>query len=131
MGINKHVCKICKTEEIEDGDGETENCFCEVHVDCAKRFWVLDPALNEFEKAIRLELLSIAKMLSEKNKQYGNSALDPVRVFSKASPIEQLKVRIDDKLSRLKRGTDDQEDTISDLIGYLVLYRLAHKNLVE
>lgn len=131
MGINKHVCRICRGVEIEDGDGETKNCFCEVHVDCAERFWALDPNLNEFERAIRLELSLIAEMLSEKNRQYGNSALDPVRVFSKASPLEQLKVRIDDKLSRLKRGTDDQEDTVEDLIGYLVLYRLAHKNLVE
>ena len=44
----------------------------------------------------------ICSMLVEKNVKYGNSALDPVRVFSKASTTEQLLVRIDDKLSRIK-----------------------------
>ena len=44
----------------------------------------------------------IAKMLIEKNISYGNSALDPARIFSVADSTEQLKVRIDDKLNRVK-----------------------------
>jgi len=70
--------------------------------------------------------LGIAQMLIEKNIAYGDSALDPVRVFSKSSPIEQLHVRIDDKLSRLMRGTDYIGDNdIDDLIGYLILLKVA------
>lgn len=65
-------------------------------------------------------------MLQEKNIAYGDSALDPVRVFSKANAIEQLLVRIDDKLSRFARGTDYPGDNdIDDLIGYLVLLKIA------
>jgi hypothetical protein len=45
---------------------------------------------------------SIKQLLIDKNAKYGNSALNPVRVFSKASTTEQLLVRIDDKLSRIK-----------------------------
>jgi hypothetical protein len=68
----------------------------------------------------------IKELLLEKNRKYGDSALNPVRVFSKASPLEQLKVRIDDKLSRLRNEQDDEdEDVITDLIGYLVLYKVA------
>lgn len=67
----------------------------------------------------------IREMLVEKNRQYGDSATNPLRVFSKASRIEAIKVRIDDKLSRLQRGKDDQEDTVLDLIGYLVLLLVA------
>ncbi len=68
----------------------------------------------------------IAHMLIEKNISYGNSALDPVRIFSKAGPREQLHVRIDDKLNRLMKGTDYPGDNdIDDLIGYLVLYKIA------
>ena len=53
---------------------------------------------------------------------YGNSALEPVRIFSKAEPREQLHVRIDDKLNRLMKGTEYPGDNdINDLIGYLVL----------
>lgn len=68
----------------------------------------------------------ISVMLQEKNTAYGDSALDPVRIFSKANAIEQLLVRIDDKLSRFARGTDYPGDNdIDDLIGYLVLLKIA------
>ena len=68
----------------------------------------------------------IKELLLEKNRKYGDSALTPLRVFSKASTQEQLKVRLDDKLSRLKNAQDDEdEDVISDLVGYLILFKVA------
>ena len=68
----------------------------------------------------------IREMLLEKNRKYGDSALNPVRIFSQASTIEQLKVRMDDKLSRLRNAQDDEdEDVIADLIGYLILLQVA------
>jgi hypothetical protein len=68
----------------------------------------------------------IAHMLVKKNIAYGNSALDPIRIFSKAGPREQLHVRIDDKLNRLMKGTEYPGDNdIDDLIGYLVLLKIA------
>jgi hypothetical protein len=75
---------------------------------------------------------SIAGMLIEKNIAYGDSALDPVRIFSKSDAVEQLKVRIDDKLSRLLKGTDYVGDNdIDDLIGYLVLLKIAKEKNVN
>lgn len=71
----------------------------------------------------------IADMLIQKNKSYGNSALDPVRIFSKSDNIEQIKVRIDDKLSRFLHGNEYPGDNdIDDLIGYLVLLKVAIRN---
>jgi len=68
----------------------------------------------------------ISVMLQEKNVAYGDSALDPVRIFSKSNAIEQLLVRIDDKLSRFARGMEYPGDNdIDDLIGYLVLLKIA------
>lgn len=68
----------------------------------------------------------IEEMLIAKNRAYGDSALDPVRVFSKQDNIEQLYVRIDDKLSRVQRGHEyPGDDTIFDLVGYLVLLMIA------
>lgn len=69
--------------------------------------------------------LGIASMLIEKNKAYGDSALKPVRVFSKADAVEQIKVRMDDKLSRIMRGEAAGEDAILDFVGYYVLLRVA------
>lgn len=68
----------------------------------------------------------IAEMLVEKNKSYGDSALNPVRIFSKANPVEQIAIRIDDKLSRLTKGHEFLGDNdLDDLIGYLVLLKIA------
>jgi hypothetical protein len=69
---------------------------------------------------------SIKELLLEKNRKYGDSALNPVRVFSKSDNMEQIRVRIDDKLSRLRnQQQDEDEDVIDDLIGYLVLLKIA------
>jgi hypothetical protein len=68
----------------------------------------------------------LKNLLLDKNRKYGDSALNPVRIFSKASTLEQLKVRMDDKLSRLRNAQDDDdEDPTTDLIGYLILYKVA------
>ena len=76
---------------------------------------------------IARECSSLRELLIAKNEAYGNAALDPVRIFSKADPEEQLRVRIDDKLSRLVRGQDAGEDVVLDLLGYLILLRIARR----
>lgn len=82
--------------------------------------------MNDFAVKLARVLNDIESMLVEKNRKYGNSALEPVRIFSKASPLEQLKVRMDDKLSRLRSAQDDEdEDVIDDLLGYLLIYKVA------
>jgi hypothetical protein len=79
-----------------------------------------------FEDKIREITNGIADMLLNKNEKYGNSALEPKRIFSKASSVEQILVRIDDKLSRISNQNDDEdEDVINDLIGYLILLKIA------
>jgi hypothetical protein len=73
--------------------------------------------------------LEVAQMLIEKNISYGNSALEPIRIFSTADSTEQLKVRIDDKLNRVKNNKGFAGDNdIDDLIGYLILYKIAKSN---
>ena len=69
----------------------------------------------------------IKQLLLQKNMQYGDSALNPIRVLSKSGPIEQILVRIDDKLNRIKQGNilGDDEDVVMDLIGYFVLLKIA------
>jgi hypothetical protein len=72
----------------------------------------------------------IKELLLEKNAKYGDSALNPARVFSKANAVEQILVRIDDKLNRVKQGAGllaNDEDVVMDLIGYLVLLKIALK----
>lgn len=79
-----------------------------------------------FNEEVAKVLEEIQEMLVSKNAKYGNSALEPIGVFSKLSPMEGLLVRIDDKLKRIKNGSldRDDEDVVNDLIGYLVLLKI-------
>ena len=94
-------------------------------------------AMSESETKISGVCDDIKELLIHKNRKYGNSALKPCRVFSKASLVEQLLVRIDDKLNRIMQGAGllaDDEDVVNDLIGYLVLLKIGmndekHKEL--
>ena len=85
--------------------------------------------MSQFYADVCQVVQSIKELLLEKNEKYGNSALEPLGVFSKLSAKEGLLVRIDDKLKRIKNGSldKDDEDVINDLIGYLVLLKI-HAN---
>lgn len=79
--------------------------------------------------AILKECLAIAELLINKNISYGSSFNKPINVFSNATPGEQILIRIDDKLNRIKNGKEyASEDTILDLIGYLTLYRILENS---
>jgi hypothetical protein len=71
----------------------------------------------------------IYSMLNEKNTAYGDSALNPLRLFSRVDAVESLCVRIDDKINRIKNSgiNKDTEDSVEDLIGYLVLLQVARR----
>jgi hypothetical protein len=87
-----------------------------------------EPAtMTASQRAIAEECDALKALLLEKNRAYGDSALNPVRIFSKADPVEAIRVRIDDKLSRLARGSAAGEDVEQDLLGYLVLMRVARR----
>jgi hypothetical protein len=87
----------------------------------------MDNNLNVTQENIQIICDRLKEFLLEKNKRYGNSALNPARIFSKADNIEQIKVRLDDKISRIKNSIEDRENDYLDLIGYIVLF-MVQKN---
>jgi len=80
---------------------------------------------------ILVQCLEIAALLLEKNISYGNSALEPIQMFSQIDAGQQLNVRIDDKLNRIKnsKGYPGDNDVL-DMVGYLVL-KLIHDKRVR
>lgn len=77
---------------------------------------------QEIERVTR----QVSDLLISKNVSYGDSALHPIRIFSKSDSVEQLLVRIDDKLSRIHNNQNWPGDNdIDDLIGYLILLKIA------
>ena len=91
----------------------------------------IDPAnINKhigFAERLDIQVLAITNLLKEKNKAYGNTALNPTNIFSKLNATEAICARIDDKLARIKNKgiTDETEDTVDDLIGYLLLLKMS------
>lgn len=83
--------------------------------------------ITTFEKNLNTILNSIGKFLKEKNKRYGNSALEPSNMFFKGNSEEGLRIRIDDKLKRIKNSDVLRKNDIVDLIGYLIILCITNK----
>jgi hypothetical protein len=97
------------------------------------QMWVTDLQLIATDapsgQRILGECLEVAEMLIKKNISYGDSALNPMRLFASSDEVEQLKVRIDDKLNRIKNAQGFAGDNdIDDLIGYLILLKIANQS---
>ena len=84
---------------------------------------------HEMRLQIRQTCDSIKELLIEKNLNYGDSALRQANIFAKGTAVENLCARLDDKLMRIaNKGLDKNTlDTVDDLIGYLVLLKIAIK----
>jgi|GEM_PF-5801677 hypothetical protein len=81
-----------------------------------------------FAGMLKVVMEEMFSFLLEKNAKYGNSCLEPLRVFSKSPTDEQINVRMDDKLSRIAQDrVGDDEDPELDLLGYLLIKKVWSK----
>lgn len=66
-------------------------------------------------------LQSLSDLLQEKNRRYGNSALEPLGIFNKGNSTDGILIRIDDKLQRIKNSSELRKNDVADIMGYLTL----------
>ena len=78
-------------------------------------------SLNDTQKKIDLVCKNIADFLKEKNNRYGDSALSPINIFSKNDVLSSITIRLDDKLSRIKKAKSLKKNDVVDIVGYLIL----------
>lgn len=85
--------------------------------------------LKEKKKKIAEGILNV---LSEKNRRYGNAALEPINIFYKGESTNSILIRLDDKMQRIinsMRGTIGEvsfrKNDMFDLLGYLVLLSIS------
>tara|TARA_E500000305_G_C3921900_1_gene188522 strand:- start:157 stop:531 length:375 start_codon:yes stop_codon:yes gene_type:complete len=69
-------------------------------------------------------------LLVRKNDAYGDSALEPLGVFSSANASSGIKIRLDDKLKRIANAglVEKTQDTLIDIAGYIILLTIAQDN---
>ena len=139
--MSNKKCKCKKDVEMSVPDGMEFNTSYEIdHTFHNEYYWDInrngriDIEVSEgesyivpFDKQLDEVVKKITDLLKVKNKAYGNSALEPANIFSKLDATESLCARIDDKIMRIKNKgiTDNTEDTVDDLIGYLFLLKMA------
>lgn len=80
----------------------------------------LEIVTDDVAEKIREITYSLNSLLQEKNKRYGNSALEPLEGI-KYSPEEGIKIRLCDKLKRIINSDELRKNDIADVLGYLVL----------
>ena len=105
-------------ENLTMGHGTTINTM----VEKGKVYGMEYPFPPKVEQApIGKVVEALSEFLMAKNKNYGNSALKPIKVFSKVEPTNSICVRMDDKISRIVHSREFRKNDIVDLTGYLVL----------
>jgi hypothetical protein len=98
----------------------------EVHEDIEK-YYTEEPSTQE---KINILFDNFKEFLKEKNKRYGDSALNPLQIFSKIDAGNQICNRIDDKLGRIKKSELLKKNDVSDMFGYIALL-LIENNWLE
>ena len=85
--------------------------------------------MSSFNQTVDDCLNEVKQRLITKHETYGNIE-DFTTVFSKSTAIDRLQISVDDKLNRIRnQQNDEDEDVEMDLIGYLVLLRIAKKRM--
>ena len=66
-------------------------------------------------------------LLLYKNQKYGDSAINPEKIFYKGDSISSILVRLNDKIGRVKANPDDKPriNDICDIIGYCTLLLIS------
>jgi hypothetical protein len=65
------------------------------------------------------------EFLKEKNRRYGDSAINPIKIFSKVDASNSILIRLDDKLNRITNSSELRKNDISDIFGYIALYMIS------
>ena len=66
-------------------------------------------------------------LLLYKNKKYGDSAINPKKIFYKGDSTNSILIRLDDKIGRVMSNQDDKPrvNDVADIIGYCTLLLIS------
>ena len=78
-------------------------------------------SLTESQKKIVEVCDSMKDLLLYKNQKYGDSALNPNNIFYKGDSTNSIKIRLDDKIGRIKNCEETRINDVADVIGYCTL----------
>jgi hypothetical protein len=84
----------------------------------------LEPVTTK--QKIDILMNNFANMLKKKNENYGDSALNPRKIFSKVDAGNSILIRLDDKMNRIINSGELRKNDCADVVGYLILYMISN-----
>lgn len=85
-----------------------------------------DQEFSDTQRKIEELFDNFKEFLKEKNRRYGNSAIQPTQIFSRTPADQQILNRLDDKLSRVKNSPELKKNDVSDVFGYIALLMIKN-----
>lgn len=87
----------------------------------ASTYGVSSKSLTESQMKIVEICDGMKDLLLYKNQKYGDSALNPNNIFYKGNSTNSIKIRLDDKIGRIKNCKETRINDVADVIGYCTL----------
>lgn len=124
-------CPRCSSDDIHQSFASAieficKNCdnhftYCEKKEELSKS--TADTSMTE--DRIEIIFRNLKAFLIEKNRRYGDAALNPRRIFSKSDVDSQICNRLDDKVSRIETSKELKKNDVVDTTGYLILLMIS------
>lgn len=82
---------------------------------------------NNTQEKIKNILNGMIDLLLYKNQKYGDSAINPKKIFYKGDSTNSILIRLDDKLGRVMSNTEEKPrvNDVADIIGYCTLLLIS------
>lgn len=116
---------IAKVPKVSKVAANEENSVV-LSRDCAMK------RMNEFlytptQQKIKDILEGMKNLLLYKNRKYGDSAINPKKIFYKGDSTNSILIRLDDKLGRVMSNTEEKPrvNDVADIIGYCTLLLIS------
>ena len=79
------------------------------------------------QQKIRDIMDAMKDLLLYKNQKYGDSAINPKKIFYKGDSTNSILIRLDDKLGRVMSNTEEKPrvNDVADIIGYCTLLLIS------
>lgn len=79
------------------------------------------------QQKIRNIMDAMKDLLLYKNQKYGDSAINPKKIFYKGDSTNSILIRLDDKLGRVMSNTEEKPrvNDVADIIGYCTLLLIS------
>jgi hypothetical protein len=87
--------------------------------------WEQTKGLSKSQESIMEICDSMKDLLLYKNEKYGDSALRPNNIFYKGNSTNSIKIRLDDKIGRIKNCEQTRINDVADVIGYCILLLIS------